>query len=72
MNIFYNLPRPAAFALLALATAPAVHAVADPRTVVCAQACTLQLKAAKGFIDIKIDQSFSDGILQFHQKLLSI
>jgi hypothetical protein len=54
MNIFYHLRRPATLALLALAAAQAVHAVADPRKVVCAQPCTIQLKAAKGFIDIKV------------------
>ena len=54
MNIFYSLNRPATAVLIALAAAQAAHAVADPRSVVCAQACTLQLKAAKGFIDIKV------------------
>lgn len=54
MNIFYSLHRPATVALVALAASQAVHAVADPRRVICAQACTLQLKAAKGFIDIKV------------------
>jgi hypothetical protein len=54
MSIFCRLHRPATAALFALAAAQAAHAVADPRTVVCAQACTVQLKAAKGFIDVKV------------------
>jgi hypothetical protein len=49
-----HLHRPAAAVLVLLAAAQAAQAVADPRRVVCAQSCTVQLKAAEGFIDIKV------------------
>ena len=54
MNIFSRLPRPAAILLTGLVAVQAAHAASDPRKVVCAQACTLQLRAAEGFIDIKV------------------
>ena len=39
--------------LLAAALGTAVHGATDPRVMVCAQPCTLVLKAADGTIDIK-------------------
>jgi hypothetical protein len=41
-------------ACLGLGLASAARAEKDPRRIVCAQACTLELKAANGLIEVKV------------------
>jgi hypothetical protein len=52
-----SLSRLAAVAAAGMALAFSARGAEDPRTVVCAQACTLQVQAANGFIDIKTPQA---------------
>lgn len=54
MNYSAGMSRLAGLAFAGLAAISSAQAAQDPRKVVCTQACTLQLKAATGVIDIKV------------------